>query len=138
MPHRKIQPLSPLEYEILYALVSLKLKGKPKAILPEIRNEINSRRRKLKKPTLVSQIVYYHLQKLSKRPFVKKQNASRNTTYQLKEGTWRLKTTPPLCIYINSHSILVLPCVHAHYCKLKPFSDECLKLIRTVNLSATA
>jgi hypothetical protein len=132
MQLQTIKPLTPIEYEILFALASLRFKGKKEVILPEIKREINLRRKEANIKPLISQIIYYHLKKLSKRPFVVKKNAKRNTRYCLKNGHWKLKTAPPLCIFISENEgILALPCLHTKTCRLIPLSDECLKTLKT-------
>ena len=123
MPH--LPPMSPIEYEIFFALLQLKQKGVKKATLKQICKEVNSRRKRHGEHTLSTQHVYYYLKKLIKRPFVKRDKKSRVTLYFLKTGTWKLKQNPPLCIHINDAD-LVLICDRVYTCRKRP-SIKCIK-----------
>ncbi|MCS7124557.1 MAG: hypothetical protein NZ932_03980 [Candidatus Bathyarchaeota archaeon] len=116
--------LSPIEYEILFALIQLKHKGCRTPTLKDVSNEVNHRRKQVGTQTLSIQHVYYYLKKLTRHPFVKKIARKSLARYMLEKGTWKLAQSPPLCIHINKSDIILI-CDKASNCKKTP-SVECI------------
>jgi len=117
--------LSPVEYEVLFALFQLKEHGQPKVPLRDITREVNRRRKKQDSPTLSTQHVYYYLKNLSKRPFIVKENEKKVARYSLVKGTYKLVQSPPLCVHIND-SDFVLICDKTATCRQTP-STKCVE-----------
>lgn len=120
-----LQSMTPIEYEVLFALFQLKERGSPSVVLKEICQEVNKRRKDKGNPTLSVQHVYYYLRRLSKRPFVKKENEKKVAHYSLLHGTWKLAQSPPLCIHIDDRHF-VLVCDKTSTCRKAP-STDCVK-----------
>lgn len=117
--------MSPIEYEVLFALFQLKEHGQPKAVLRDICREVNRRRKRQNSPTLSVQHIYYYLKNLAKRPFIKRENEKRVHRYTLVKGTFKLVQSPPLCIHIND-SDFVLICDKTATCREIP-STKCVE-----------
>lgn len=125
-----MKSLAPIEYELVYTLAKLREKGKNSAMLTEIRDELNRRRKREKQKSMTLQAMYYHVQKLVERPFVKKENAERNTHYSLVHGEWKLNQTPPLCISIGEDHLYLIICSEIRHCTGSPMSSECLEKLK--------
>ncbi|MEM2445420.1 MAG: hypothetical protein QW734_02035 [Candidatus Bathyarchaeia archaeon] len=121
--------LTPVEYEVLFALLQLKHKGEPEAPLKSIHKEINQRRKSLGMQSISIQHVYYYLKKLTTKPFIKKINHEKITAYKLVKGTWKLIQSPPLCIHFNDADFILI-CAKTATCRRKP-SMKCVE--RLVN-----
>jgi len=122
-----MKSISPLEYEVLYALFQLKSEGNNSASFKQICLELNNRRKQRKKQGLSPQHVNYYLKRLSKRPFIKKTNNEKIRFYSLRHGIWKLNQSPPLCIYINNETSFMLPCDKVNNCKQEKPTVECIK-----------
>jgi len=127
-----MKPLSPTEYEILFALFQLRTKGMVKVFFKDICKEVNKRRRLNGQKQLSIQLIHYYLKRLRKRPFLKRENSEHITKYSLKNGTWKLNQSPPLCIYIGNDAHFMLVCDKVATCKLPKPNIECIK--RLVNM----
>lgn len=125
-----MKSLTPIEYELVFTLAKLREKGKNSAMLTEIRDELNRRRKREKQKPTTLQAMYYHVQKLIKHPFVKKENAERNTHYSLVPGEWKLNQTPPLCISIGEDHLYLIICSEIKRCTESPMSSECLEKLK--------
>jgi hypothetical protein len=119
--------LSPIEYDILFALIQLKQKGHSKASLKEICQEVNRWRKQEGIRSLSVQHVYYYLRKLSRRPFVKKQNEKHISFYSLVKGTFKLKQSPLLCLHIDDADFALI-CDKVPRCNKKP-SIKCVEYL---------
>jgi hypothetical protein len=120
-----LQSMTPIEYEVFFALLQLKERGTSSAVLKEICQEVKKRRRQRGIQALSVQHVYYYLKRLSKRPFVKKENEKKIAHYSLVRGTWKLTQSPPLCIHIDDRHF-VLICDKTATCRKEP-SIECVQ-----------
>jgi hypothetical protein len=119
--------LTPVEYEILFALFQLKEQGKTASALKEICQEVNQRRKQNNVHSLSTQHVFYYLKRLTKRPFIHKDNNNTISRYSLVKGTWKLLQSPPLCIHINDADY-VLICDRVGRCRKDP-SIKCVEIL---------
>jgi len=117
--------LTPVEYEILFALFQLKQQGKTRVVLKEICQELNHRRKQNEIHSLSTQHVFYYLKRLTRRPFIRKQNDNKVSSYSLVKGTWKLKQSPPLCIHINDADYALI-CDRVRSCRKEP-SIKCVE-----------
>jgi uncharacterized protein YceH (UPF0502 family) len=119
--------LTPVEYEILFALFQLKHKGFSEVVLKEVCQEVNQRRKQEGIHSLSVQHVYYYLRKLSHRPFVKRRNEKHVSRYSLVKGTFKLIQSPPLCIHINDADFALI-CDRVARCNKEP-SIKCVEYL---------
>jgi len=129
--------MTPAEYEIFYIIASLTATGEKEVTFSRIHQELNRQRNKQQK-TLDSQArlpskhvskqaMNHHLAKLSTKPFMQKRSQRKNTLYSLKNGLYKLRQTPPLCISITNEKTKVMICNLITQCKLAPLSSGCLE-----------
>lgn len=117
--------MTPVEYEVLFAIFQLKKRGVHPSTLNKIHAEVNTRRRQKNMPTLSAQHVHYYLKRISARPFVKKENSAKVAQYSLVIGDFKLDQFPPLCVHIDKVAEYVLICDKTSTCK-HPFCIDCL------------
>jgi len=117
--------MSPTEYEVLFALFKLKQNGVNSATFNHICAEVNRMRKQSKQKQLSFQLVYYYLSRLARQPFIRRKNEQKVVKYELKHGLWKLKQSPPLCLFINDDVQTLLPCPEVANCRKRKPNEAC-------------
>jgi hypothetical protein len=120
-----MKSLSPLEYEVFFALIQLRQKGVNAALFKDLCGEVNRRRKSEREKELTVQHIHYYVKRLTMRPFIRKKNTHGEAYYSLKHGVWKINQKPPLCIKITSDRTILLPCTRIKECTFSP-SEACL------------
>lgn len=107
--------MSPVEYEVLFAMLQLKYRGNDDYVLHDICKEVNRTRKARNQASLSPQHVHYYLKNLATRPFIATTSLSNVTRYSILNGDYKILQSPPLCMKIGP-SILVLICDRVWNC----------------------
>jgi len=119
-----MKSMSPTEYSVLFALFRLKKRGVNSASFTEIWQEVNAAQKNFHQPSMSFQLVYYYLTRLAKQPFICRENG-KVAKYHLKHGLWKIPQMPPLCIYIDDTTQILITCPKAVNCKKQKPDADC-------------